>query len=140
MQHLLAIAESENIAVEYKRIKSSINGMYLHMPNCQPVIYLSLRLRSNRCLHRCVLAEELGHHFTSTGERIAKKHFSTQDRLSIDKCEYKALRWAANHLVPEDALLDVIRGGLCEVWELAEDFDVTEEMMKFRMRVFGVRN
>ena len=139
MKQLLGIAESENIVVEYKRFTSAINGMYLHMPDCQPVIYLSLRLHSNYRLHRCVLAEELGHHFTSSGERVPKKYHSTQDRLSIDKCEYKALRWAANHLVPEHDLLDVIASGLCEIWELAEEFDVTEEMMRFRMRLFGVR-
>jgi Zn-dependent peptidase ImmA (M78 family) len=139
MQTLLAIADAENVAIEYKRIKSSINGMYCHIPDCQPVIYLSLRLHSNRKLHRCVLAEELGHHFTSSGERIAKKYHSTQDRLSIDKCEYKALRWAAYHLIPENNLLDVIKEGLYEIWELAEEFDVTEEFMGFRMRLFGVR-
>lgn len=139
MKQLLELAESESIAVEYKRFKSAINGMYLHMPDCQPVIYLSLRLHSSFRLHRCVLAEELGHHFTSSGERVPKKYHSAQDRLSIDKCEYKALRWAANHLVPENNLLDAIASGLCEIWELAEEFDVTEEMMRFRMRLFGVR-
>ena len=139
MQHLLEIAEAENIAVEYKRIKSAINGMYLQMPDCQPVIYLSLKVHSDYRLHRCVLAEELGHHFTSSGERIAKKHHSMQDRLSIDKCEYKALRWAANQLVPENDLLDAITSGVEELWELAEEFDVTEEMMRFRMRLFGVK-
>ena len=139
MKQLLELAESESIAVEYKRFKSAINGMYLHMPDCQPVIYLSLRLHSSFRLNRCVLAEELGHHFTSSGERVPKKYHSVQDRLSIDKCEYKALRWAANHLVPENNLLDAIASGLCEIWELAEEFDVTEEMMRFRMRLFGVR-
>ena len=139
MQQLLEIAEAENIAVEYKRFKSAINGMYLQMPDCQPVIYLSLKVHSDYRLHRCVLAEELGHHFTSSGERIAKKHHSMQDRLSIDKCEYKALRWAANQLVPENDLLDAITSGVEELWELAEEFDVTEEMMRFRMRLFGVK-
>ena len=139
MQQLLEIAEAENIVVEYKRIKSAINGMYLHMPDCHPVIYLSLRLHSNYRLHRCVLAEELGHHFTSTGERTPKKHHSMQDRLSIDKCEYKALRWAANHLIPDSGLLDALRDGLCENWELAEEFDVTDEMMRFKLRLWGVK-
>ena len=103
------------------------------------MIYLSLRLHADYRLHRCVLAEELGHHFTSAGERMPKRHHSMQDRLSIDKCEYKALRWAANHLVPENDLLDVVSEGLCEIWELAEQFDVTEDMMRFRLRLWGIR-
>jgi Zn-dependent peptidase ImmA (M78 family) len=139
MQQLLEIAEDENIAVEYKRFKSDINGMYLQVPDCQPVIYLSLKLHSDYRLHRCVLAEEIGHHFTSAGERTPKKHHSMQDRLSIDKCEYKALRWAANYLIPEHDLIDVISEGLCEIWELAEHFDVTEELMRFRLRLWGIK-
>jgi Zn-dependent peptidase ImmA (M78 family) len=86
-----------------------------------------------------VLAEEIGHHFTSAGERTPKKHHSMQDRLSIDKCEYKALRRAANYLIPEHDLIDVISEGLCEIWELAEHFDVTEELMRFRLRLWGIK-
>ena len=40
------------------------------------------------------------------------------------------------HLVPENDLLDAISAGLYEVWELAEEFGVTEDMMRFRMRLF----
>ena len=68
------------------------------------------------------MAEEIGHHFTSSGEPVVKRRFSSSDRLTIDKIEYKALRWAANYLVPENSLLDALRDGLCEVWELAEEF------------------
>lgn len=140
MKNLIALADAENIVVEYTKLKRPIRGFYCCEPGCQPVIGLSHALKSNHRLHRCVLAEELGHHFTSTGERISKRHHSIQDRLTIDKCEYKALRWAAMHLVPEDDLLDAIRDGLYEIWELAEEFDVTENMMRFRMRLFGVRS
>lgn len=139
MERLMQITESENIAVEYSKLKYPIRGFYWKPIDALPIIGLSLSLHSDYRLHRCVLAEELGHHFTSVGEHIAKKHHSIQDRLSIDKCEYKALRWAANFLVPEDDLLDTIRDGLCEVWELAEEFNVTEDMMRFRMRLFGVK-
>ena len=139
MQRLLEIADAENITIEYRKLTRGLNGFYIWEQDCPPYIALSFSLKSNYRLHRCVLAEELGHHFTSIGERFSQKHHSLQDRLTIDKIEYKALRWAANFLVPEDDLLDAIRDGLCELWELAEEFDVTEEMMRFRMRLFGVR-
>lgn len=139
MHYLIALAESENIAVDYLKLRRPIQGFYCRESGCQPVIGLSHALHSDHRLHRCVMAEELGHHFTSAGERIAKRHHSLQDRLTIDKIEYKALRWAAMHLVPEDDLLDVIGEGLFEVWELAEHFEVTENMMRFRMRLFGAR-
>ena len=139
MLQLYSVADTENIVVEYLRLKSPMRGFYCKEPGCLPYIGLDYSLHSDRRLHRCVLAEELGHHFTTAGQHITKRYYSTQDRLTLDKIEYKALRWAANHLIPEDDLLDVIASGLCEIWELAEEFDVTDEMMRFRMRLFGVR-
>lgn len=140
MEQLMKLAENENVIVEYFNPNLSFRGFYCHEQGCPPVIGLSADLHSNYRLHRCVMAEELGHHFTSVCDRSAFKRYSLQDRLTINKIEYKALRWAANHLVPEDDLLDVISEGLCEGWELAEHFDVTDEFMRFRMRLFGVRN
>lgn len=140
MQRLLEIADAENITIEYRRLPKKLNGFYIYDEKFGPFIALSYSLNANYRLHRCVLAEELGHHFTSIGERYAQKHYSVQDRLTIDKIEYKALRWAANQLIPEDDLLDAIASGLYELWELAEEFEVTEEMIRFRMRLFGVRN
>lgn len=139
MQQLCIVAENEKIVIEYLRLKDPFKGFYCKEPGCLPFIGLDYSLHSDRRLHRCVMAEEIGHHFTSAGAPVVKRRFSNSDRLSIDKIEYKALRWAANFLVPEDDLLDAIRDGLCELWELAEEFDVTEEMMRFRMRLFGVR-
>jgi len=139
MHNLLDLASEENIAVEYMKLTAPTLGFYYQDETCHPIIGLDYSLHSHYRLHRCVMAEELGHHFTSAGTKIARRHHSTQDRLTIDKIEYKALRWAANYLVPEDDLLDVIASGLCEGWELAEHFDVTDEFMGFRMRLFGVR-
>lgn len=139
MESLLQLAEAENIAVEYSKLRHPVRGFYWHPIDAYPIIGLSLKLHSDYRLHRCVLAEELGHHFTSSGERIAKKHHSLQDRLMIDKCEYKALRWAAKHLVPENDLLDAVSEGLYEIWELADHFSVTEDMMRFRLRLWGIK-
>jgi hypothetical protein len=115
MNRLLEIADAEHITIEYRKLSHGLNGFYISEENYPPFIAFSYSLRSNYRLHSSVLAEELGHHFTSVGERFAKRHHSTQDRLTIDKVEYKALRWAANHLVPEDDLLDVIKEGLYEI-------------------------
>jgi len=140
MKRLLEIADAEKITIEYRKLTRGLNGFYIWEKDCPPHIALSFSLNSNYRLHRCVLAEELGHHFTSIGERSSQKHHSLQDRLTIDKIEYKALRWAANFLVPEDDLLDALRDGLYELWELVEEFDVTEEMIRFRMRLWGVKH
>lgn len=56
-----------------------------------------------------MLAEELGHHFTSAGFGIPKQFYNYSERLVITGIEYKALRWAANYLIPENDLLDALR-------------------------------
>jgi len=81
------------------------------------------------------LAEELGHHFTTTGNRFSQPHFRYRDRLLVSKNEYRAVRWAAEYLIPLDKLLYAIHTGIRGIWELAEYFFVTEEMMRFRLNL-----
>lgn len=138
LEQMLELSSSEGIVVEYFDFSSPLNGLYWASPLLYPVIILSSNLKNDHRQLRCVLAEELGHHFTTVGQCIPKQFYNYGTRLATSKAEYKALRWAANYLIPEDHLLDVISSGLYEPWELAEHFNVTEKFAAFRLRVFGV--
>lgn len=70
MKRLLEIADAENITIEYRKLTRDLNGFYIWERDCPPYIALSFSLHSNYRLHRCVLAEELGYHFTSSGDQI----------------------------------------------------------------------
>jgi Zn-dependent peptidase ImmA (M78 family) len=137
MDSLLTLAEQENIIVEQFPFSYPLMGIYLHESDKVPIIGLSTFISSN-AVRRCIMAEELGHHFTSAGISIPGKYefYSFIERTEISKTEYKALKWAANYLMPEHDLLNVIRSGLYEKWELADHFNVTEEFVAFRLKLF----
>ena len=132
---LLQLAKDEGVAVEFYTFSPPINGIYFVDDDLPPAIGLSKRLKINIPLLRCVLAEELGHHFTTVGDIIPKTYFSQQDRFIVSKAEYKDLRWAAIYLIPFKEFHKAFDNGIIEIWELAEHFTVTEEMIKFRFEL-----
>lgn len=74
---------------------------------------------------RTHLAHELGH--CETGA-----FYSTFSPLDIRaKHEHKANVWAVKHLIPIDNFYQAIDAGLTHTWELAEHFNVTEDLIKF---------
>jgi Zn-dependent peptidase ImmA (M78 family) len=137
---LLKMANEHGIAIEYWDFQPPLEAVYWTAPGMPPVIGLSRALFSNRAHFRCVLAEELGHHFTSVGQAIPQTSFHYRDRLNVSRAEYRALRWAAQHLIPLDELRKAIIEGVRERWELAEHFDVTEDMIDFRLQLPDVMN
>jgi len=139
MEQMLTLAMQEGIfTIDYPLVYPLL-GIYLCNQNTTPVIGLSTCIDST-AEKRCIMAEELGHHFTTVGVCINNKEFYHRSNLnSVSKIEFKAMRWAVNYLMPENDLLDVIGSGLYEPWELAEHFNVTEEFAKFRLRLFGAK-
>jgi len=67
---------------------------------------------------------------------MPKEFYNYAARQHIDKAEYKALRWAANYLISDNALLDALREGLDGVSTLAEYFMVTPEIVRLRLKLF----
>lgn len=139
MQNLFEIAEREKIIVEFFIFAAPIKGIYIADIDLTPTIGLDTSLKNNTPLLRCIMAEELGHHFTSTGMCMPKEFYSYCDRLKISKAEYKALKWAALYLIPLDKLLEAVSYGICTVWEIADHFNVTEEMIAFRLRLPDIK-
>ena len=136
---MLQLAKDEGIEVELFGFIPPVRGIYCAGQDMPPIIGLDNSLINDTPLLRCILAEELGHHFTTSGCYIPRQFYNFSDRLHISKIEFKAMRWAVNYLIPEDDLLDVIGSGLYESWELAEHFNVTEEFATFRLRLFGAK-
>lgn len=132
---LLELAEQAGIIIEYWEFTPPLIAVYTCLKDIPPVIGLDVSLLNNTRFLRCVLAEELGHHFTTTGDAIPRTYFHYARRLYISKIEHKALRWGANYLIPNHELQKALARGLQEVWELADHFDVTEEFMQFRLKL-----
>ena len=80
------------------------------------------RTSTNACKH-CILAEELGHHFTSVGNIL------NQNDSNNIKQEKKARAWGFEHAIPLTVLAEAIDYPCLTRLELAEYLEVTEEYL-----------
>lgn len=71
----------------------------------------------------CVLAEELGHHYTTTG------YILDQDNTSNRKQELKARMWAYDKQVGFSGLIDAFENKCETLHDMADYLDVTEEFL-----------
>ncbi|WP_353938990.1 hypothetical protein [Clostridium septicum] len=71
---------------------------------------------------KCILAEELGHHFKNYSNIIKKSTNSL-------KQEKLARRWGHNKLISVFSLLDAFNSCITSMFELARYLDITEEFL-----------
>ncbi|MEA4896164.1 MAG: ImmA/IrrE family metallo-endopeptidase [Oscillospiraceae bacterium] len=69
------------------------------------------------------IAHEAGHIATGSTHAVCSPYDV------VARHEYRANKWAIKKLIPKDELDNAVRHGNTEVWELAEEFGVTEEFM-----------
>lgn len=72
----------------------------------------------------CVLAEELGHYYTTSGNIL------DQSKISNRKQELKARLWAYDKLIGLSGIIQGYRSGCRNQYELAECLGVTEEFLQ----------
>lgn len=72
----------------------------------------------------CVLAEELGHYFTSHGDIL------DQTKTSNRKQEKRARNWAYEKLIPLNSLISAYESGIRNKYELAQYLNVIEEFLE----------
>lgn len=136
MEKMLQLAYDNKIIVEEFYLNPPLMGIYICQKKRPPLIGLNTTIETI-AQKRSIMAEELGHHFTSVGNCLPCQFYHYAARLSISKAEYKALRWAANYLIPEDNLLDALKEGIDTPSELAEHFMVTAELISLRLKLFS---
>ena len=67
------LIEEENIILEEVNFKqSNIEGIYFKVPGLSPTIGINKNIVTDTRKYISVLAEELGHHFTSIGDLSAE--------------------------------------------------------------------
>lgn len=71
----------------------------------------------------CILAEELGHYYTTTGNIL------DQSKAENRKQEYHARLWAYNKQIGLTGIVDAYRNGCRNRYEAAEYLGVTEEFL-----------
>lgn len=139
-ERLLKIADEHGIGVEFWDFKPPLEGVYLAHENIPPYIGIAKSVREDEKRMRCILAEELGHHFTSVGSAIPTKIFFYSNRVWTSRVEYRAMKWASQFLLPLSHIRTAFNKGLFQPWEIADYFGVTPNFAKFRLRLPDIQN
>ncbi|MED1800686.1 ImmA/IrrE family metallo-endopeptidase [Brevibacillus porteri] len=72
----------------------------------------------------CILAEELGHYFTSSGDIL------DQSEIANRKQEKRARSWGYEKLIPLNRFVQAHKHGIRNRYELADHLGVTEDFLE----------
>ena len=112
-------AADEGLALIDRPFQSSrIKGLY-----CDGVIALNSSLETT-AERACILAEEIGHHYTSFGNII------DMDDAGNCKQEYRARAWAFNKSIGLEGLISAYKNGCQNLYDTSTYLCVTEEFLK----------
>lgn len=115
------LMEVENNGIEVKETPFSsarIKGLYV-----DNTITINSQLETS-VEKTCILAEEIGHHYTSYGNIL------DQSKVENRKQEHRARAYAYEKLVRPEKLIDAFEYGVKNRFELAEYFNVTEQFVE----------
>jgi hypothetical protein len=117
-ENLLLEVETEGIQLKEKKLKHEFSGLY-----CDGRIIIDTALVRD-CEKRCVLSEELGHHYKTVGD------ITDQTKIENRKQELLARRWGYEKLIGIVDLINAYRNGIRNRYELSEYLHVTEEFLE----------
>lgn len=115
------IAENEHIEILNYNWNSS-KGKIFEINN-NYYIGINNNIITNSIEEKQIFAEELGHYYCNAMYDIKV------DQTIINKCEYRAKKWAYSVLVPLKILQQKISEGITNTYDLADYFEVDCEYM-----------
>ena len=116
-EKLLDEAQSEGLIVKEKYIPGYGGRIYKN----RIAIHNEIRTSSEKS---CVLAEELGHYYTTVGNIL------DQSSVSNRKQELRARMWAYNRQIGLLGIIKSYEHGCRNLYDMAEYLEVTEEFLK----------
>ena len=104
--------------VDWKFTADRIKGLY-----CDGVIALSDSIETD-AEKACILAEELGHHLTASGDILDQKNTGNR------KQEQKGRAWAYDRLIGLSGIIRAYESGCRNRYEASDFLGVSEEMFQ----------
>ncbi|WP_341274563.1 ImmA/IrrE family metallo-endopeptidase [Senegalia massiliensis] len=114
-ENLIRETEEEGIEIVEMKLTNNIKGLY-----ADKIIAINKNIDTNT-EKKCILAEELGHYHTSSGDIL------DQSKLINRKQEKRARIWGYKKLVGMTKLINAYKNNITNRYELADFLDVTEE-------------
>ena len=131
--NLFELANKEGISIGYYDLPSTLLGLYMCNPKMETVIAIDKSIENNEDKLIEVLAEELGHHFTTTGDFTGHCcHY--KDRLLLNKIEEKAVRWGTDFLIPLKDFTKVLKSGISSISDICEKLELPEPVVNMRLK------
>ena len=119
------LAEEEEIeVVEHKFNNEQLKGLYV-----DNVITLNSHMQTI-AEKKCVLAEELGHYYTTHGDIL------DQTNIKNIKQENLARAWSYKNLIPIYSFVEAYQAGTRNRYEMAEFLEVTEEYLNEALQYY----
>ena len=126
----------EHVRYREEEIAFPVNGLYIRGRRRRPLVVVRESLSSDEKL--CVAAEEMGHHFTSSGNLlyVTPREYERQ--------EWRAKKWAYENLVKLDDLGAAYTAGYRCLHSMAFRLDVSSEFLEdailFYRDLYGVEH
>lgn len=117
IKELIALIEEEKIDLVRMPLNGDIKGLY-----GDNMIAISTEVSSEK-EYACILAEELGHYYTSSGNIL------DQSNVKNRKQELRARVWAHQYVIKVEDLLLAYKFGCRHLHEIAEFLNITEDFL-----------
>lgn len=125
-ENLLRLADNEKLITKEKPLRANKGRIKNNR--------IAIKKNMSQSEKACTLAEELGHHYTSTGDILDQSDTANQ------KQEHKARVWAYQKLITFDRLIEAFENGCRNRYEVADFLDVTEEFLMESVSVFSQKH
>ncbi|MDD3186578.1 MAG: hypothetical protein PHT76_14910 [Anaerostipes sp.] len=116
-----------NINIDTFAFDSNLKGLYV---DGNIAIDTSLK---NDIERSCILAEELGHHYTTVGNIL------NQEKSSNRKQELKARLYAYNKLIGLLGIVKCFESGCKNIHEMADELNITEEFLSEALELYETK-
>lgn len=103
---------------------------------------MSCALENGLCvigLHRKLRGQAYREHLTHEIAHCATNSFYNEKTpcLTRGQCEHRAYKWQVHRLIPIKALRTAFKKGYVEVWQLAEYFNVSEDLIRKAIEIYA---
>lgn len=117
-ERLLTLADEQSVYVYEMPMQPRIKGLYK-----DNVVWINKQI-STTVEKACILSEEIGHYYTTTGNIL------DQSKLSNRKQEYHARAWGYEYLIPLSKIVEAGQASIEGSHSIAEYLEVTEAFLQ----------
>lgn len=133
LDKLLKICTTSGIHLERTKLPNNLKAILYSDNDTEPVITIDPSVETYKEA-ACLLAEEIGHYFTSCGNLLTD---SNLHKSIINKQEYIAKKWAFKYLLSLSDLINAHKAGCSSLYEVAEYLEITEEFLKSAAKIYN---